>query len=154
MYTGVLLPVYRYRIGPYEVESALMDHPAVLEAAVVGSPDELRGEVHILMSFYIHKLEYYKVQNYYRAIHFSAKRGLAIACRLSVRPSVYYRRSIRRLDQFHRRCLRKIACVKWQDRIPNTDVLNTCAIMGIEAFLLKAQCKSYLVPVKLTGEQI
>jgi acetyl-CoA synthetase len=33
-----------YRIGPFEVESALMKHPAVAEAAVVGKPDELRGE--------------------------------------------------------------------------------------------------------------
>jgi len=52
-----------------------------------------------------------------------------------------YRRSIRRLDQFHLRCLRNIARVKWQDRIPDTDVLNTCGIMGIEAFLLKAQLR-------------
>jgi len=37
--------------------------------------------------------------------------------------------------------LRKIARVKWQDRIPNTDVSNTCGIMGIEAFLLKAQLR-------------
>ncbi len=34
-----------YRIGPFEVESALTRHPAVLEAAVVGQPDELRGEI-------------------------------------------------------------------------------------------------------------
>jgi len=34
-----------YRIGPFEVESALVEHPAVVEAAVVGSPDELRGEI-------------------------------------------------------------------------------------------------------------
>ncbi|HEX9371808.1 MAG TPA: AMP-binding protein, partial [Roseiflexaceae bacterium] len=34
-----------YRIGPFEVESALIEHPAVAEAAVVASPDELRGEV-------------------------------------------------------------------------------------------------------------
>ncbi|MGW0593049.1 AMP-binding protein [Streptosporangium sp. NPDC002607] len=34
-----------YRIGPFEVESALLRHPAVAEAAVVGEPDELRGEV-------------------------------------------------------------------------------------------------------------
>ena len=34
-----------YRIGPTEVEDALMQHPAVLECAVVASPDELRGEV-------------------------------------------------------------------------------------------------------------
>jgi acetyl-CoA synthetase len=32
-----------YRIGPFEVESALIEHPAVLEAAVVGSPDDVRG---------------------------------------------------------------------------------------------------------------
>jgi len=32
-----------YRIGPFEVESALMEHPAVAEAAVVGSPDPIRG---------------------------------------------------------------------------------------------------------------
>lgn len=34
-----------YRIGPFEVESVLGDHPDVAEAAVVGVPDELRGEV-------------------------------------------------------------------------------------------------------------
>ena len=34
-----------YRIGPMEVENALMEHPAVMECAAVGSPDEERGEV-------------------------------------------------------------------------------------------------------------
>ena len=34
-----------YRIGPFEVESALVEHPAVVEAAVVGKPDEVRGEI-------------------------------------------------------------------------------------------------------------
>lgn len=34
-----------YRIGPFEVESALLEHPAVAEAAVVGVPDEIRGQV-------------------------------------------------------------------------------------------------------------
>jgi acyl-coenzyme A synthetase/AMP-(fatty) acid ligase len=34
-----------YRIGPFEVESALIEHPAVLESAVVGSPDPDRGNV-------------------------------------------------------------------------------------------------------------
>jgi len=34
-----------YRIGPFEVESALLEHPAVLEAAVIGKPDPLRGQV-------------------------------------------------------------------------------------------------------------
>jgi acetyl-CoA synthetase/medium-chain acyl-CoA synthetase len=34
-----------YRIGPFEVESALLEHAAVAESAVVSSPDETRGEV-------------------------------------------------------------------------------------------------------------
>jgi acetyl-CoA synthetase len=34
-----------YRIGPFEVESALVEHAAVAEAAVVGAPDEERGSV-------------------------------------------------------------------------------------------------------------
>jgi len=34
-----------YRIGPFEVESALQSHPAVAESAVVGSPDKIRGTI-------------------------------------------------------------------------------------------------------------
>jgi len=34
-----------YRIGPFEIESVLIEHPAVKESAVVASPDEVRGEV-------------------------------------------------------------------------------------------------------------
>ena len=34
-----------YRIGPFEVESALMEHPAVLECAITAVPDEIRGQV-------------------------------------------------------------------------------------------------------------
>lgn len=34
-----------YRIGPFEVESALMQHPAVLECAITGIPDEIRGQL-------------------------------------------------------------------------------------------------------------
>jgi acetyl-CoA synthetase/medium-chain acyl-CoA synthetase len=34
-----------YRIGPFEIENVLIEHPAVKESAVVASPDEIRGEV-------------------------------------------------------------------------------------------------------------
>ena len=34
-----------YRIGPFEVESALIEHPAVIECAITGAPDPIRGQV-------------------------------------------------------------------------------------------------------------
>ena len=34
-----------YKIGPFEVESALIEHPAVLECAITAVPDEIRGQV-------------------------------------------------------------------------------------------------------------
>jgi acetyl-CoA synthetase len=34
-----------YRIGPFEIESVILEHPAVAEAAVVGKPDALRGQI-------------------------------------------------------------------------------------------------------------
>ena len=34
-----------YRIGPYEVESALIEHPSVLECAITGVPDPVRGQI-------------------------------------------------------------------------------------------------------------
>lgn len=34
-----------YRIGPFEVESSLIEHSAVVEATVVGKPDETKGEI-------------------------------------------------------------------------------------------------------------
>lgn len=34
-----------YRIGPFEVESALVEHPAVLECAITAVPDEIRGQI-------------------------------------------------------------------------------------------------------------
>jgi len=42
-----------YRIGPFEVESAILYHPAVAEAAVVGKPDALRG--HIVKAYVVLK---------------------------------------------------------------------------------------------------
>jgi len=40
-----VLKIAAHRIGTIEVENALVSHPAIVEAAVVGVPDELRGEV-------------------------------------------------------------------------------------------------------------
>jgi acetyl-CoA synthetase len=40
-----------YRIGPFEVESTILKHPAVAEAAVVAAPDALRG--HVVKAFVV-----------------------------------------------------------------------------------------------------
>ena len=50
-----------------------------------------------------------------------------------------YRKHIKQLKQFHMRCLRKIAGIRWQDRVSNTRVLEMCGISCIEAFLLLSQ---------------
>ncbi len=34
-----------YRVGPFEVESALMSHPSVVECAITAVPDEIRGQI-------------------------------------------------------------------------------------------------------------
>ena len=34
-----------YRIGPFEVESALIEHPSVLDVAIIGKPDAARGQI-------------------------------------------------------------------------------------------------------------
>lgn len=43
--TDDLIKASGYRIGPFEVESVLMEHPAVLECGVTGVPDEIRGQI-------------------------------------------------------------------------------------------------------------
>lgn len=52
-----------YRIGPFEVESALMGHEAVAEAAVVGIPNERRGEIEFIEA--LPKTPSGKIQRFY-----------------------------------------------------------------------------------------
>ncbi len=62
-----------YRIGPFEVENVLMQHEAVLEAAVVGVPDELRGEV--VKAYVVLKPDYYPQEDLVRELqHFVRNR--------------------------------------------------------------------------------
>ncbi|XP_063591300.1 uncharacterized protein LOC134768401 [Penaeus indicus] len=46
-----------------------------------------------------------------------------------------YRRHIKKIDQFHLRCLRKILRVSWKDREPNQEILRRAGLTGIEAML-------------------
>ena len=64
-----------YRIGPFEVESALLEHPAVQEAAVVGSPDRIRGLV--VKAFVVLKPGYEPSESLVREIKNFVKRTTA-----------------------------------------------------------------------------
>ena len=65
-----------------------------------------------------------------------------------------YRRHIRRLDQFHMRCLRRIANIKWQDMITNTEVLQRCAQTGIEQHIKRAQLRWSGHHVRMADDRI
>ena len=64
-----------YRIGPFEVESALLEHPAAQEAAVVGSPDRIRGLV--VKAFVVLKAGYEPSESLVREIKNFVKRTTA-----------------------------------------------------------------------------
>ena len=65
-----------------------------------------------------------------------------------------YRRHIRRLDQFHMRCLRQIVGIKWQDMVPNTEVLEQCGTWGIEFHIKRAQLRWSGHLVRMTDDRI
>ena len=63
------------RVGPFEVESALVEHPAVAEAAVIGKPDPIRGE--IVKAFLALKPRYEKSEKLKKEIAQFVKKNLA-----------------------------------------------------------------------------
>ncbi len=56
-------------------------------------------------------------------------------------PGSLYRGQLRRLEQFHLRCLRKIMGISWEDRISNTTVLRRAGLDGIEAYIMRSQLR-------------
>lgn len=64
-----------YRIGPFEVENVIMHHYAVADVAVVGVPDEMRGE--IIKAFIVLKLKYPKNEDMKMEIKFFVKKYLS-----------------------------------------------------------------------------
>ena len=54
---------------------------------------------------------------------------------------VLYRKQIRLLEQFHRRCLRSILGIKWQDYVSNKEVVIRASLPSIESILLQVQLR-------------
>ena len=80
------------------------------------------------------------------------ERGLSTQTKLSVYqatvlPSLLYgcetwtcyRRHIRKLEQFHLRCLRAVLRVSWKDKVTNQEILRRAGLTGIDAMLNLAQ---------------
>jgi acyl-coenzyme A synthetase/AMP-(fatty) acid ligase len=63
-----------YRIGPFEVESAILHHPAVAEAGVIGKPDPLKGQ--IVVAYVTLKSGHANTPDLVREIQDTAKRLL------------------------------------------------------------------------------
>ena len=62
-------------MGPFEVESKLIEHPAVAEAAVIGKPDPVRGE--IVKAFVALRDGFEKTENLEQELRQFVKEGLA-----------------------------------------------------------------------------
>ncbi|KAK2555651.1 Craniofacial development protein 2 [Acropora cervicornis] len=52
-----------------------------------------------------------------------------------------YARQERRLNSFHLRSLRRLLHIRWQDRVPNTDVLQRAGLMGIPSMLMQRRLR-------------
>ncbi|MCZ2257875.1 acetate--CoA ligase [Sporosarcina sp. G11-34] len=63
------------RIGPFEVESKLIEHPAVAEVGVIGKPDEVRGE--IVKAFIVLNKEYKEGDGLLEELRLFVRSGLA-----------------------------------------------------------------------------
>ncbi|MFD2169078.1 acetate--CoA ligase [Tumebacillus lipolyticus] len=63
------------RVGPFEVESKLIEHPAIAEAGVIGKPDPLRGE--IIKAFVALREGYQPTEELIQEIRDFVKQGLA-----------------------------------------------------------------------------
>ena len=52
-----------------------------------------------------------------------------------------YKRHARQMNHFHKTCLRKLLHIKWQDKIPDTEVLERAGLQSVYTLLLKAQAR-------------
>ena len=52
-----------------------------------------------------------------------------------------YHHHIKKLDQFHLRCLRRLLGITWEDRVTNQAVLHRANLPGIEAMIMQAQLR-------------
>ena len=52
-----------------------------------------------------------------------------------------YSRHARQLNSFHMRCLRKLLHIKWQDKVPDTEVLQRAKMESVHAFLKRSQLR-------------
>ena len=65
-----------------------------------------------------------------------------------------YVRHRKALDRFHQKCLRRILGVRWQQMIPDTQILKRCKIPGMEALLMKSRLRWAGHLSRMSGDRI
>ncbi|KAF7248111.1 RNA-directed DNA polymerase from mobile element jockey [Varanus komodoensis] len=81
-------------------------------------------------------------------------RGISLATKLKVYQAVVlttlmcasetwtvYRRHARQLNHFHTTCLRRLLRIRWQDKVPDTEVLSRAGLPSVHTLLMKAQTR-------------
>lgn len=112
-----VIKVASERVGPFEIESKLVEHPAVMEAGVIGKPDPLRGE--IIKAFIVLKEGFSLSDELNRDIRFFIKTKLAphlVPQEIEVCASLPRTRS----GKLMRRVLKS-----WEFGLPINDMTNT-----------------------------
>ena len=123
-----VLNVAGHRIGTAEVESALVAHPAVAEAAVVGYPHDLKGEG---IYAWVHLKEGYDVST--EALREQVRReigGIAVPDRITLVPGLPKTRS----GKIMRRILRKIAAGETEDLGDTSTLAEPLIVPQLVAF--------------------
>ncbi|XP_039386731.1 uncharacterized protein LOC120401127, partial [Mauremys reevesii] len=82
------------------------------------------------------------------------RRGISLATKLKVYRAVVlttlmyasetctvYRRHARQLNHFHTTCLRRLLRIRWQDKVPETEVLSRAGLLSVHTLLMKAQIR-------------
>ena len=65
-----------------------------------------------------------------------------------------YQRHAKRLNHFHTSCLRKLLKIKWQDRVPNTEVLKSSRMQSVHTLLKLAQSRWTVRVTRMPEERL
>lgn len=125
------------RVGPFEVESKLIEHPAVAEAGVIGKPDPVRGE--IIKAFVALRDGYEPTEELVDEIRQFVKKGLLCPSLLRVKSNSATSFQKHEAEKSCAVCLRhgnwicqQVICLQWKIKKAEGRCLKTAAFLCFE----------------------